>query len=155
MTSQKKIEANRRNAERSTGPRTKLGKAKSAQNARKHGLATTGSWSPAMASRVEKLTDVFAGPDATREKRDQAKKVARAHNMLELVEEAKRRCIEQHLPAQAKSKAASKERQTTRSTRAWTWAQIEAIPELFKLERYERRAFSRRNRELRILQQVT
>ena len=38
MTSQDRIEANRINAKRSTGPRTQSGKARSSLNARKHGL---------------------------------------------------------------------------------------------------------------------
>ena len=38
MATKKQIAANRRNAKKSTGPRTPAGKAKSAQNATKHGL---------------------------------------------------------------------------------------------------------------------
>jgi hypothetical protein len=41
MATEKQIEANRRNAEKSTGPRTKAGKARSRLNARRHGLAST------------------------------------------------------------------------------------------------------------------
>lgn len=39
MISERKIEANRLNAKRSTGPKTEIGKAKSSRNARQHGLS--------------------------------------------------------------------------------------------------------------------
>ena len=38
MSTEKQIEANRRNAEKSTGPRTPDGKARASQNSLKHGL---------------------------------------------------------------------------------------------------------------------
>ena len=42
MASEKQIEANRRNAQKSTGPRTEGGKSRSRMNALRHGFASAG-----------------------------------------------------------------------------------------------------------------
>jgi hypothetical protein len=47
MTTQKQLEANRKNALRSTGPKTDLGKSISRLNATEHGLYATLSRQPA------------------------------------------------------------------------------------------------------------
>jgi hypothetical protein len=57
--SEKQIAANRANAARSTGPRTQEGKARSAQNARKHGFASA-TYSIPRAEGLEDLADLKA-----------------------------------------------------------------------------------------------
>jgi hypothetical protein len=57
MTTDAKIEANRANAAHSTGPKTDEGKAKSSQNARKHGLSGRTVFVPA--DREEEFTSLM------------------------------------------------------------------------------------------------
>ena len=64
MTTQKQIEANRRNSHRSPGPRTRTGKAASKMNAMKHGLlaeqvAVRGEDPVEFAGVLESLIDEF------------------------------------------------------------------------------------------------
>lgn len=52
MASNRQIEANRTNAKRSTGPKTRRGKAKSSRNALRHGLARSGNRDEADVARL-------------------------------------------------------------------------------------------------------
>ena len=68
MASPRKIAANRRNAEYSTGPRTPNGKGRSKHNALRHGLAVTLPATDAIDRDVERLASKIAGanPDPCR-----------------------------------------------------------------------------------------
>jgi hypothetical protein len=55
MSSDKQIEANRRNAQKSTGPRTAAGKARARRNSRKHALCTISRNNPLYAPRIEAI----------------------------------------------------------------------------------------------------
>ena len=60
MTLERKIAANRRNAKKSTGPRTKAGRATSRHNARRHGLATGIGSDPAFRDDIEVLAGLLS-----------------------------------------------------------------------------------------------
>ena len=61
MTSARQIAANRRNARRSTGPRSSRGKSRSARNAVKHGLSLSVLQDPVLAPEVARLAAAITG----------------------------------------------------------------------------------------------
>jgi hypothetical protein len=87
MISSRQREANRRNATRSTGPRTSAGKAASRLNARWHGLATPLGWEPGISREIEHLAVEIAG--ARCELIDLARRVAEAELELRRVRRAR------------------------------------------------------------------
>jgi hypothetical protein len=133
ITSGRKIAANRKNAKKSTGPRSAAGRATSRHNARRHGLATGIGSDPAFRDDIEILAKLLAGG---RENFGEfAREAAEAHLDLTRI-----RRIRAGLFARMRFfDAASTE-------------DLRALAEQFaRLERYERRAFSRRKRALRLI----
>jgi hypothetical protein len=63
VTSARRRAANRANARASTGPKTRDGKARSAQNARKHGLNRPALGDPSHSGEIDALARVIAGAD--------------------------------------------------------------------------------------------
>jgi hypothetical protein len=76
--SARKRAANRRNARRSTGPRTTAGKARSARNGRRHGLTLPISAEPAWWPMLGALAEAIAGPQADASRRERAMRVTLA-----------------------------------------------------------------------------
>jgi hypothetical protein len=64
MTSAKQRAANRRNAQRSTGPRSAAGKDASRLNALRHGLSAQLGQDPERDQRIESLAKIIAGEEA-------------------------------------------------------------------------------------------
>jgi hypothetical protein len=91
-------DASRANARRSTGPRTSAGKARSAQNARRHGLSRRRTpeelFSPAIIGFARALCAGFAlrGPDDPRWR--QALEIARAEAFLDEVRAARQQALD-------------------------------------------------------------
>ena len=86
----------RRNAGRSTGPRTAQGKSRSAQNARRHGFASTLIDTAPRSKRAELLARALAGPDPDPDpdRLHQARIVAEMRVRLAQIAEAKIGLIE-------------------------------------------------------------
>ena len=64
MTSARKIKTNNANAQASTGPKTARGKTRAAQNARRHGLSLSVFSDPVLSEQVEILAHEIAGEGA-------------------------------------------------------------------------------------------
>jgi hypothetical protein len=64
VASERQIAANRRNAQRSTGPRSKVGKKRASGNAHRHGLRASRQMDGALAQQLEQLARELAAGSA-------------------------------------------------------------------------------------------
>ena len=137
--SEKKALANRRNAKRSTGPRTLEGKRRASRNALRHGLTIAVAFDPeledAAQAFVSRLVQPY-GPEA-REPREAARVLADADAAVRRVRGARLEllnAIENRHPDVASRESGG----------------LEMLDKISQLERYEQR--SRRRRERAIMQ---
>jgi hypothetical protein len=93
LTSDRKIKANRANAWASSGPQTAQGRARSARNALRHGLSLPLYSDPAVCEEVEALAREIAGNDANAEIQQLARRVAEAQIDLGRVRYARHRFL--------------------------------------------------------------
>jgi hypothetical protein len=89
LTSERKITANRSNARASTGPQTTRGRARAARNALRHALSLPVCSNPALSKEVETLAREIAGPGANAETQELARQVAEAQIDLRRVRSAR------------------------------------------------------------------
>jgi hypothetical protein len=93
LTTRRQRRANHANAKSSTGPKTACGKARSAQNALRLGLNVSVLADPALAPLTEAMARRIAGPDADAEALEQARRIAEAQVDLNRVRHSRWRLI--------------------------------------------------------------
>jgi len=93
LTSERKITANRANARASTGPRTTRGRARAARNALRHALSLPVCSIPALSEEVETLAREIAGRGANAQTQELARRVAEAQIDLRRVRSARHQLL--------------------------------------------------------------
>jgi hypothetical protein len=146
MISKAKIAANRKNAARSTGPRSAEGKARASRNAYRHGLAVSVLNDPAISAEVEVLARAILGKRNNSWELLYARIVAEAELDLVRVRATRKKLVDAALAGESSGGIEAAERaaqpHVVDDTRFESL--LRALPQLELLERYERRAFSRR-----------
>jgi hypothetical protein len=135
MTSARKIAANRNNAKKSTGPRSNAGRAVSRRNALRHGLAASIANKSAFGGDVEDLARVLSSASGLQGVSGVAREAAEAQLDLSRIRKIRAFLYETIYFADG----------------AGPDRLAELNDKLAKLERYERRALSRRKRALRLM----
>lgn len=139
--------ANRRNALRSSGPKTPEGKANSSKNAATHGLSAAAPCiRPEQMHAVVALARAIAGQTPTAAETVCARRVAEAAIALKHVRLVKQRRTQQPV-GRARSRAAAADRQDSDTPQEQS--EHHAVLQLVKLDRYERHAAARLKRALR------
>ena len=132
-TSDRKIASNRKNAQKSTGPRSEAGRERSRRNALRHGLAIAVASNPAFSKEIDLLASVISRDVGQRTVGEFARQFAEAQIDLLRIREMR----------------ASQFTKCMGNPGVGDISQFDAF--LITLERYERRAYSRRKRALRLL----
>jgi hypothetical protein len=163
MSSQKQIEANRRNAQNSKGPRTTGGKARASRNSRKHALNTISHNNSLFAPRIEAIARAVCPETTNSALWEQALIIGECTTVLVCVQATRIALLEQSLGSTSAHMtdvdAAGTELERSESEpdppRDEFAAMGLAARDLDRLERYERRALSRRKRAIEMYMAIS
>lgn len=136
MASINKIAANRANACKSTGPKSESGKRRASKNARRHGLSIPIVADPTWSGQIVSLANKIAGKNALPVSLEIAKLVAAAQLDVMRVRSARQQLLSCTLKCGELSPV--------------EFGRVRMDDQLSKLDRYERRALSRRRRAIRM-----
>ena len=146
---ERRARANRENARRSTGPRTTAGKSRASRNALRHGLAAA-DLNSERAPRVDALARIITGSPTGTAPSSEARDIADAS--LELVGiRALRLAMISRAAAELELDWPSEVPLRPDDEALMALAFERAAADLMRLERYERRALSRRKMAVRRL----
>jgi hypothetical protein len=124
-------------------------------NAFKHGLAVSTAHDLAMSAEAERLAEAFAGANADHFRLESARVAAEATLDLNRIRSFRAAQINMELAKARTPNVANTDKESIAnvavSPRLEAEAVMRALPVMLKLDRYERRALSRRNRALRAL----
>ena len=134
MTSGHKITTNWANAQASTGPKTAGGKIRAARNARRHGLSLPIVSIPALSQQAELLAQEFAGGSADQKFIEIGRRIAEAQVDLVRIRQARHDLIVD-----------------TIHDAEDVMGELHFANQLIAMDRYERRALSRRKFAIRQL----
>jgi hypothetical protein len=137
MTSERKAASNRKNAQKSTGPRSGRGRRHSRRNALRHGLAIAIGSDPSFGEDINVLAKALMGASGEQNLGDFVLQVAEAEIDLLRIRKLK----------------ASRFKTVLGNPETKLEDYSELNESLAKLDRYERRAVSRRKRALRSMRQ--
>ena len=143
MTSKAKIEANRANARRSAGPRTAAGKATASRNALRHGLNTPIEADHPQLAIIEAWALRVCNHPSTPTRHARAAAIAQAESSrVRAAKATALRLAAEQVEAACADKSAPKATLTAQ-------ALIASLPDLLKLDGYERKARSKRDKAFR------
>jgi len=129
------------------GPRSAAGKSKASRNALRHGLASTNR-PPELAAEIEYLAKALCGADRDPALFDQASIIAQNVLMLQRIREQQVAEIDRLREPPARAPAKGDDSPPIEEQQHDAEDLEQAIPNLIRLERYERRTWSQQKRAI-------